>query len=129
MECLSTSRTVLAVAALLLAYEHRIHIFTGNVLLILLALCIGMHHFMHGGHNAAPPYGLWSSWFSIRRSSPASPLCASPVVRRFGPGDVRIPDTMADVAHARQVSGAGVDVRAFGATGRKGSASVVRCSL
>ena len=41
-----------AVAALLLAYEHRVHLFTGNgLLLVLLALCIGMHFFMHGGHG------------------------------------------------------------------------------
>jgi heme/copper-type cytochrome/quinol oxidase subunit 4 len=42
----------LAVAALLLAYEHRVHIFTGNgILIALLALCVGMHLFMHGGHG------------------------------------------------------------------------------
>ncbi len=42
----------LAVAALLLAYEHRVHIFTGNgVLIALLALSVGMHFFMHGGHH------------------------------------------------------------------------------
>jgi len=42
----------LAVAALLLAYEHRVHIFIGNALLVvLLALCVGMHLFMHGGHG------------------------------------------------------------------------------
>lgn len=53
-----TSRTgivlivFLAIAGLLLAYEHRIHIFTGNgVLVALLALCVGMHLFMHGGHG------------------------------------------------------------------------------
>ena len=41
-----------AVAALLLAYEHRVHLFTGNgLLVVLLALCIGMHFFMHGGHG------------------------------------------------------------------------------
>jgi heme/copper-type cytochrome/quinol oxidase subunit 4 len=38
----------LAIAGLLLAYEHRIHIFTGTgVLIALLALCVGMHFFMH----------------------------------------------------------------------------------
>lgn len=42
----------LAIAGLLLAYEHRVHIFTGNgVLIALLALCAGMHFFMHGGHG------------------------------------------------------------------------------
>jgi Protein of unknown function (DUF2933) len=39
-------------AGLLLAYEHRAHLLTGNVLLFaLLAACIGMHFFMHGGHG------------------------------------------------------------------------------
>lgn len=34
-----------------LAYEHRVHLFTGTAVLIaLLALCVGMHFFMHGGH-------------------------------------------------------------------------------
>jgi heme/copper-type cytochrome/quinol oxidase subunit 4 len=42
----------LAVAALLLTYEHRVHVFTGNgILIALLALCVGMHLFMHGGHG------------------------------------------------------------------------------
>lgn len=42
----------LAIAGLLLAYEHRIHVFGGNGLLItFLAVCIGMHFFMHGGHG------------------------------------------------------------------------------
>ncbi len=42
----------LAVAGLLLAYEHRVHIFSGyGVLIVLLTLCIGMHLFMHGGHG------------------------------------------------------------------------------
>lgn len=42
----------LAVAGLMLAYEHRVHLFTENALLIvLLALCVGMHFFMHGGHG------------------------------------------------------------------------------
>lgn len=42
----------LAIAGALLAYEHRVHLFTGNgALLALLALCIGMHLFMHGGHG------------------------------------------------------------------------------
>lgn len=36
------------IAALLLVYEHRAHVLTGTGILIgLLALCIGMHLFMH----------------------------------------------------------------------------------
>jgi len=42
----------LAIAGFLLVFEHRAHIFTGNgVLIALLAACIGMHLFMHGGHG------------------------------------------------------------------------------
>ena len=42
----------IAVAGFLLAYEHRAHIFNGNgVLIALLAVCIGMHLFMHHGHG------------------------------------------------------------------------------
>ena len=42
----------LAIAGFLLVFEHRAHIFTGNgVLIALLAVCIGMHLFMHGGHG------------------------------------------------------------------------------
>lgn len=42
----------LAGAGLLLLYEHRVHVFTAPGILIgLLALCIGMHFFMHGGHG------------------------------------------------------------------------------
>ena len=42
----------LIVAGLLLAYEHRAHLFAGNAFLaLLLVLCIGMHFFMHGGHG------------------------------------------------------------------------------
>tara|TARA_R110002072_G_scaffold1084_5_gene8952 strand:+ start:4134 stop:4382 length:249 start_codon:yes stop_codon:yes gene_type:complete len=42
----------LAASGFLLAYEHRVHIFTGNGILIgLLAVCVGMHLFMHGGHG------------------------------------------------------------------------------
>lgn len=42
----------IAIAGLLLAYEHRVHIFVGENLLIgLLILCVGMHFFMHGGHG------------------------------------------------------------------------------
>ncbi len=42
----------LIIGGVLLAYEHRIHVFSGNGLLIgLLAACIVMHLFMHGGHG------------------------------------------------------------------------------
>ena len=42
----------LAIAGFLLAYEHRAHVFTGTGLIIgLLAACIVMHLFMHGGHG------------------------------------------------------------------------------
>lgn len=41
-----------AIAGLLLAFEHRAHLLTGNgLLLVFLALCVGMHFFMHGGHG------------------------------------------------------------------------------
>lgn len=42
----------LAIAGLLLIYEHRVHIFAGDgLLVILLGACIGMHLFMHRGHG------------------------------------------------------------------------------
>jgi hypothetical protein len=42
----------LAVAAILLGFEHRIHIFAGNGLIAVLLLgCVVMHFFMHGGHG------------------------------------------------------------------------------
>lgn len=42
----------LTVAAILLGFEHRIHIFTGNGLIAALLIgCIVMHVFMHGGHG------------------------------------------------------------------------------
>jgi len=48
----------LAIAGLLLAFEHRVHIFTGNgILVALLALCVGMHLFMHGGHGGHGDHG------------------------------------------------------------------------
>ena len=48
----------LAVAGLLLAYEHRVHIFTGYGILIgLLALCVGMHVIMHGGDGGGHSHG------------------------------------------------------------------------
>jgi len=38
----------------LLGYEHRVHLFVGNGLLVLLLLgCVGMHFFMHGGHGGS----------------------------------------------------------------------------
>ncbi len=42
----------LAVAAMLLAYEHRVHLFAGNAGLVLLLVgCFVMHLFIHGGHG------------------------------------------------------------------------------
>ena len=42
----------LAVAAVLLGFEHRVHIFAGNGFLAILLLgCVVMHLFMHGGHG------------------------------------------------------------------------------
>ncbi|WP_286829205.1 MULTISPECIES: DUF2933 domain-containing protein [Kordiimonas] len=43
----------LAIAGLMLVYEHRAHITLGGnaPLLLLLLLCVGMHLFMHGGHS------------------------------------------------------------------------------
>ena len=42
----------LGIAALLLGFEHRIHIFAGNGFLALLLLaCVVLHLFMHGGHG------------------------------------------------------------------------------
>jgi len=48
----------LAVAGVLLAYEHRVHIFTGTGLLFLIVLlCPAMHFFMHGGHGGHGGHG------------------------------------------------------------------------
>lgn len=48
----------LAIAGLMLTYEHRVHIFTGNrILIALLALCVGMHFFMHRGHGGHGSHG------------------------------------------------------------------------
>lgn len=48
----------LAVAAILLGFEHRIHIFAGNGLVAVLLLgCIVMHFFMHGGHGGGGGHG------------------------------------------------------------------------
>jgi len=42
----------LAVAALLLGYEHRIHLFTQGAFTVLLLLgCVVTHFFMHGSHG------------------------------------------------------------------------------
>lgn len=42
----------MGIAALLLGFEHRVHIFTGNWFLgLLLLACVVMHFFMHGGHG------------------------------------------------------------------------------
>ncbi|KGF67223.1 MULTISPECIES: DUF2933 domain-containing protein [Hoeflea] len=42
----------LAIAAVLLGFEHRLHIFTGNGLIVTFLLgSIVMHFFMHGGHG------------------------------------------------------------------------------
>lgn len=41
------------IAAVLLGYEHRIHIFAGSFFPVALLLgCVVMHFFMHGGHGA-----------------------------------------------------------------------------
>lgn len=41
-----------AIIGVLLVFEHRAHIFTGNwLLVVLLGACIVMHLFMHGGHG------------------------------------------------------------------------------
>ena len=41
-----------AVAALLLGYEHRVHLFAGGTFTVLLLLsCVVMHFFMHGSHG------------------------------------------------------------------------------
>jgi hypothetical protein len=45
----------LAMAGLLLAYEHRAHLLTGyGPAALLLALCVGMHLFHHRGHGGRP---------------------------------------------------------------------------
>lgn len=42
----------LAVAALLLGYEHRLHLFAAGMFpAVLLLGCVVMHFFMHGGHG------------------------------------------------------------------------------
>jgi hypothetical protein len=42
----------LVVAGLLLILEHGAHILGTSPLLLLLAVCVGMHFFMHGGHGS-----------------------------------------------------------------------------
>lgn len=46
----------LAVAAVLLALEHRAHLL-GAWPLLFLILCVGMHFFMHGGHDGHGTHG------------------------------------------------------------------------
>lgn len=42
----------LGVAALLLGWEHRVHLFAGDAFAVLLLVgCVVMHLFMHGGHG------------------------------------------------------------------------------
>lgn len=42
---------LLVAIGLLLVLEHRAHLFGSAPLLLFLAVCIGMHFFMHGGHD------------------------------------------------------------------------------
>lgn len=43
----------LVIAAVLLGFEHRIHLFAGSFFLVVLLLgCVIMHFFMHGDHGA-----------------------------------------------------------------------------
>ncbi len=42
----------LALLGVILLYDHRFHVFTGDGLIaLLLAACVGMHFFMHRGHG------------------------------------------------------------------------------
>lgn len=42
----------LGVAAVLLGWEHRVHLFAGDAFAVLLLVgCVVMHLFMHGGHG------------------------------------------------------------------------------
>lgn len=46
------------IGGLLLVYEHRLHLFTGDgLLLVLLVLWFGLHFFMHGGHGGHGGHG------------------------------------------------------------------------
>ena len=42
---------LLLAGGLLLVLEHRAHLLGSAPLLLFLAVCIGMHFFMHGGHD------------------------------------------------------------------------------
>ncbi|ATX67655.1 hypothetical protein BG454_03620 [Roseinatronobacter bogoriensis subsp. barguzinensis] len=42
---------VIAGVGLGLAFEHRVHLFASLPLLLPLAICLGMHLFMHRGHG------------------------------------------------------------------------------
>lgn len=46
-----------AIAGFLLASEHWAHILGAAPLLLFLAVCIGMHFFMHGGHGGHGGHG------------------------------------------------------------------------
>ncbi len=51
----------LVIAAILLGYEHRVHIFGGTSgSFVFLAVCIGMHFFMHRGHGGHGGHGSHS---------------------------------------------------------------------
>ena len=46
------------ISALLLVYEHRVHIPFGSILVILpLFACLGLHSLMHGGHGHGGGHG------------------------------------------------------------------------
>ena len=48
----------LAVAALLLGYEHRLHLFASGMFPVALLFgCVFMHFFMHGGHGGHGSHG------------------------------------------------------------------------
>jgi len=48
----------LAVAALLLGYEHRLHLFASGLFPVALLFgCVVMHFFMHGGHSGHGSHG------------------------------------------------------------------------
>lgn len=48
----------LGVAGFLLVSEHRAHVLGAAPILLILALCVGMHFFMHGGHGGHGGHGL-----------------------------------------------------------------------
>lgn len=48
----------MAIGGLLLVYEHRLHLLTGNTFIIaLLAVCVGVHFFLHRGHHGGSKHG------------------------------------------------------------------------